>query len=158
MRNAIQHERNHIITGPSAKKKGKWHDWAEEEKTIRDCRIRTLQKHNPWGKQEEEEKRKRKGEEQETAELEQTIQDLPKHIQNTKQQTPENCGEKTRRRQTNATNIWGDLGFTKCTPGQKHPDNQDMPNWKCQIGNCAKTSNNTDNLAKHLAKNAQRCN
>ena len=59
MRNAIQHARHHIITGPSDKKQEKWHEWTEEEKTIRDCRIRTLRKHNPWGETRRRRRKKR---------------------------------------------------------------------------------------------------
>jgi len=55
MRNAIQHARHHIITG-NQQNKAKWHEWTEEETTTtRDCRIRTLQKHNPWKEEDGEE-------------------------------------------------------------------------------------------------------
>ena len=56
MRNAIQHARHHIAPRNKILKNDQWREGAEEENFLRDCRIQTLQKHNPWKIEEEEEK------------------------------------------------------------------------------------------------------
>ena len=57
MRNAIQHARHHIITGNATINKDKWQEWTQGEKITRGCRLRTLQKYNPWGEKEQKEQK-----------------------------------------------------------------------------------------------------
>ena len=52
MGNVLLHARHHIITGNHTPRKK--HEWTEGEKEIRDCRLRTLLKHNPWGEMQEQ--------------------------------------------------------------------------------------------------------
>jgi len=118
---------SHHHRKPYAKRK-KWHEWTEEEKELRGCRLRTLLKHNQWGEMQEQagpnEEQKR----------------ISEHLQETEQnkqiKTINTMGQQ---------NIWEKLGFIQHIPGQ-------IEMWQRQIENCAKQSNSPDNLAKHLAK------
>merc|ERR1712112_756432 len=132
MRNAIQHARHHIATRNQTNK-AEWQEWANEEIITRDCRIRTLRNHNPWGEIEPEKENGSGKQPQETQN---------EHIDIDKNETPS----------ANKENISERLGYIKQIINSAPQETHKETIWKCQINECTKTDKSPDNLAKHLAK------
>jgi len=121
MRNAIQHVRHHIATRNQTNKAER-QEWTEEETTTRDCRIRTLQNHNPWKEKETEEERNN----------EKQPQEIQNDQEKQKQQSEDEHIDKNEQTSASKGNIWEKLGYVKQitnnTPRKTEGNNIEMPN------------------------------